>query len=37
MSRKPVTPPPRRVTQELFLFDEDGKPAVAPPAPPTAP
>ncbi|NLE41477.1 MAG: DNA topoisomerase IV subunit A [Lentisphaerae bacterium] len=37
MSRKPVTPPPRRVTQELFLFDEDGKPAVAPPAPPSAP
>lgn len=40
MSRKPVTPPPRRVTQELFLFDEDGKPVIPPPepaAPPTAP
>ena len=37
MSRKPVTPPPRRVTQELFLFDEEGKPAVTPPAPPSTP
>ncbi|MGI5869366.1 MAG: DNA gyrase subunit A [Kiritimatiellia bacterium] len=27
--RKSVTPPPRRMTQELFLFDEDGKPTAA--------
>ena len=33
MSRKDVTPPPRRITQELFVLDDNGEiiPAVKPP------